>query len=151
MKDTSRWYTERIQDWVRLVRSGHWGAPVLLFSTAGGDGEQVERMGLVGALWPLIEAGRIKVYSLDSIAGRAWLQKLDPRHCSWLQNQFDAMIAHEVVPAIRTDCRSPDVEIITAGMTGRIQKSWTIWKRRMSTIKPLPHIRKNCRKPFSRR
>ena len=28
-------------------------------------------MGLIGAIWPLIEAGRIKVYCCDSIAGRA--------------------------------------------------------------------------------
>ena len=27
-------------------------------------------MGLIGALGPLIEAGRIKVYSCDSVAGR---------------------------------------------------------------------------------
>lgn len=115
MKDASSWYSERVQQWVHLVRWGHWGVPVLLFPTAGGDAEEVERMHVIGALGPLIEAGRIKVYSLDSIAGRAWLQKQDPRHCSWLQNRFDACIADEVVPAIRTDCRTPDVEVIAAG------------------------------------
>lgn len=115
MKNSSSWYSERVQQWVHLVRWGHFGTPVLVFPTAGGDADEIERMGLIGALWPLLEAGRIKVYSLDSIAGRAWLQKLDPRHCSWLQNQFDALIYHEIVPAIRTDCRSGDVEIISAG------------------------------------
>jgi esterase/lipase superfamily enzyme len=32
-----------------------------------------------------------------------------------VQNRFDSFIYNEVVPAIRTDCRTPDIEIITAG------------------------------------
>jgi esterase/lipase superfamily enzyme len=115
MKDSSSWYSERVQRWVRVVRWGHWGTPVLVFPTAGGDPEEIERMGLIDALKPLLEAGRIKIYSLDSIAGRAWLMRLDPRHCTWLQNQYDALVYHEVIPAIRADCRSSDIEIISAG------------------------------------
>ena len=72
-------------------------------------------MGLVAALSGLLEAGRIKVYSIDSIAGRAWLRRDDPRHCMWLQNQFDAMISQEVVPAIRSDCHSDSIEVVAAG------------------------------------
>ena len=115
MKDASSWYSDRVQQWVHLVRWGHWGTPVLVFPTAGGDAEEIERNGLVDALGPMLEAGRIKVYSLDSIAGRAWLQRLDPRHCAWLQNQFDGAIYHEVIPAIRADCRAPGIEIVAAG------------------------------------
>ncbi|HEX6142717.1 MAG TPA: hypothetical protein VFZ01_08370 [Geminicoccaceae bacterium] len=115
MKDGSSWYSERVERWVRLVRWGHFGTPVLVFPTAGGDAEEIEREGLVAALWPLIEGGRIKVYSVDSIAGRAWLEKQDPRHCTWLQNRFDAMLYHEVVPAIRSDCRDGGIEILAAG------------------------------------
>lgn len=115
MKDSSSWYSERVQQWVHLVRWGHFGTPVLVFPTAGGDPEEIERMGLIGALGPLLEAGRIKVYALDSIAGRAWLMRQGPRHCTWLQNQYDACVYHEVVPAIRTDCRASEIEIVTAG------------------------------------
>ena len=50
---------------------GRWGiAPVLLFPTAGGDAEEVERFKLIHVLEPLLGAGRIKVYSVDSIAGQ---------------------------------------------------------------------------------
>ncbi len=72
-------------------------------------------MGLIGALWPLIEGERIKVYSCDSIAGRSWLVGADPRHSAWLQGQFDGFIHEELVPAIRTDCSDRRIEIITAG------------------------------------
>ena len=32
-----------------VARWGHWGAPVLLFPTAGGDAEEIERMQVIGA------------------------------------------------------------------------------------------------------
>ena len=75
MKTASRWYSERVEQEIALVRWGHWGQPVLIFPTAGGDAEEIERMQLVAALWPLIEGGRIKVYSCDNLAGRAFAAK----------------------------------------------------------------------------
>ncbi len=71
MKITDSWYSERLEQPIGLARWGHYGTPVLVFPTAGGDAEEIERNGVIGALWPMIEAGRIKVYSCDSVAGRA--------------------------------------------------------------------------------
>ena len=115
LKDVARWYTPRLERDVTLARWGHYGTAVLLFPTAGGDAEEVERMGLIGALTPLIDDGRIKVYSTDSVAGQAWISHQHPLHCSYLQNRFDEYIYSEVLPAIRTDCNSHDTEVITAG------------------------------------
>ncbi|MBT8098862.1 MAG: hypothetical protein KJO82_03890 [Gammaproteobacteria bacterium] len=115
-KDISRWYSPRIEQEVQLVRWGHYGMPVLLFPTAGGDAEEVERFHLIGALQGLIDGGKIKVYSTDSVAGRAWISgEHSGEYCSKLQNLFDAFIYEEVTPAIRTDCASDDVEIIATG------------------------------------
>ncbi|NNF17453.1 MAG: hypothetical protein HKN70_11965 [Gammaproteobacteria bacterium] len=112
----TRWYSPRVEQYVQLVRWGHFGTPVLLFPTAGGDAEEIERFHLIGALSPLIEAGRIKVYSTDSLAGAAWFAgEHSAAYCSRLQNCFDAFIYAEVAPAIRNDCASHDIEIITAG------------------------------------
>lgn len=116
MKEVTRWHSSRTHGEVRLVRWGHYGQPVLLFPTAGGDAEECERFQMIGALGGLLEAGRIKIYSLDSVAGSAWVSGTQsPQHCAWLQNQFDACIYHEVVAAIRADCRSDAVEVVTAG------------------------------------
>ncbi|HEX2368664.1 MAG TPA: alpha/beta hydrolase-fold protein [Acidimicrobiia bacterium] len=98
-----------------MARWGSWGTPILVFPTAGGDAGEIERMGLIGALWGLIEGKRIKVYSCDSVAGRSWLVGADPRHSAWLQGQFDGFIHEELVPAIRADCSDRSIEIITAG------------------------------------
>jgi esterase/lipase superfamily enzyme len=115
VKESTRWYSQRIEREIHLVRWGHWGTPVLMFPTAGGDAEEVERFLMMKALAPLLDGGRIKVYSLDSVAGRAWLSGEPPAYCSRLQNAFSAALYHEVAPAIRADCNAADVGIVTAG------------------------------------
>ncbi len=116
MKDVFRWHSPHVEEEIQLVRWGRFGTPVMLFPTAGGDAEEVERFHLIGALMPLIEAGRIKVYSTDSIAGKAWTSKQhSAEFCSSLQNKFDALIYREIIPAIRKDCQTPDIEVIATG------------------------------------
>ena len=115
-KEVTRWHSSRLEQEVQLVRWGHFGTPVLLFPTAGGDAEEVERFHLIGVLGPLIDAGRIKVYSTDSIAGRTWTSgDHSAEYCSRVQNLFDDFIYREVAPAIRNDCDSEDIEIIATG------------------------------------
>lgn len=116
MKTVGKWRSERVQREVTMVRWGTYGQPVLLFPTAGGDAEEVERMHLVGALGPLLERGAIKVYSVDSVAGAALVAREgSAAHQMWLQNQFQQYCRHEVVPAIRADCQASDVEVWAAG------------------------------------
>ncbi len=115
MSRTEAWYSERVGEWINLVRWGELGAPVLVFPTAGGDAWEIERFGLVDALGPLMAAGRIKVYSVDSLSGRSWLRRDDPAHSMWLQNRFDECLRAEVVPAIRADCNSDQIEVVAAG------------------------------------
>lgn len=112
----TRWRSERTGIETTLARWGHFGQPVLVFPTAGGDAEEIERMLVIRALAPLLEAGRIKVYSCDSVGGRVWFGKEGPpHHRMWMQHQFHQYVRHEVVPAIRQDCKSADIPIWTAG------------------------------------
>ncbi len=115
MKAREWWHSDRLGESLSLTRWGATGVPVLVFPTAGGDSEEIERFRLVDALQPLLAAGRIKVYSVDSLNGRAWLRGAPPGHASWVQNQFDAVVRNEVVAAVRADCHSDDIEIIAAG------------------------------------
>ena len=116
MREVSRWYSPRVEREVTVARWGHWGTPVLLFPTAGGDALEVERMGVVAALQPLLDEGRIKLYSCDSVAGQAWASKQHSSgYCALLQNRFDGLVHEEIVPAIRMDTRSDGIEIIVAG------------------------------------
>lgn len=115
-RESWTWTSTRLPAPARVARWGHFGTPVLLFPTAGGDFEEVERFHLVGAARELIDAGRIKVFSVDGIAARAWLRGThSAEHCARVQAQFDAYIDAEVVPLIRRDCKSDTLEIIAAG------------------------------------
>src|SRR6187551_3075757 len=71
MKTVDRWFSDRIQQELTVARWGHFGVPVLVLQTAGGDAEEIERHKLVEACAGLLEAGRVKIYSVDSVAGRA--------------------------------------------------------------------------------
>jgi esterase/lipase superfamily enzyme len=112
----SRWHSSRLGSPVTLARWGVIGQPVLVLPTAGGDAEEIERFHVVGSVEPLLAAGRIKIYSCDSVAGRVWFQREGtPEYRMWVQDQFHKYIRNEVVPAIRADCKSPDIPIWTAG------------------------------------
>ncbi len=53
MKQDWTWRSARLPEPARVARWGHFGQPVLLFPTAGGDFEEVERFKLIAALAPL--------------------------------------------------------------------------------------------------
>jgi esterase/lipase superfamily enzyme len=115
-RQTWSWSTPRLPEPARVVRWGHYGQPVLLFPTAGGDFEEVERFKLIHVLTPLLAAGRIKVYSVDSVAGKTWLAGThSAEYCSRVQNLYDAYIYEEIVPLIRRDCESPTIELVVSG------------------------------------
>ncbi|MBM4378749.1 MAG: prolyl oligopeptidase family serine peptidase [Deltaproteobacteria bacterium] len=115
-KLVGQWNSERLQRAVKMVRWGHGGVPVLLFPTAGGDAEEVERFLMMKVLGPLIDGGRIRVYSCDNVAGKAMIeQEGSPQHRQWVLNQYHQYVRYEAIPAIRMDCRDADVEVIAAG------------------------------------
>ena len=116
MKHGMTWHSERLGREVSMARWGTYGTPFLIFPTAGGDAEEIERFHVVGTLKRAVEEGRIKIYSCDSVAGRAMLtHEGSPAHRMWIMNQFQEYVRHEVVPAIRMDCESDDIPIVVGG------------------------------------
>ena len=111
------WYSERVEREVAVVRWGEVGTPVLFFPTAAADAEECERFHMLTVLETHLSEGRIKVYSVDSVAGKAWLTETNSSEvAARMQNRFDAFIYHELVPAIRQDCDGgSEVEIIATG------------------------------------
>ena len=102
---------------VLVARWGTYGLPVLLFPTAGGDAEECERFKMLYVLRDLLQAGRIKVFSCDSVGGRALTERREhpPGWYPHVQNLFDAFISTELVPWIQEDCKTPGIPVVTAG------------------------------------
>jgi esterase/lipase superfamily enzyme len=116
MKATEQWFSGRMQQPISLARWGHFGTPVLVFPTAGGDAEEIERNHLVGACGELVESGRVKLYSCDSVAGRALAtSEGTPEYRMWLFNQYHQAVVHEVLPAIYADLGGQRPRVVTAG------------------------------------
>ena len=74
---------------------------MIMFPTSGGDEEEYERQGLIGAIAEFIDAGRVKAFCVnvnhgDSFANR----RAHPLHRSWMQRQYDEYIRHEVIPFV---------------------------------------------------
>src|SRR3954468_15852685 len=81
---------------------GHWGHPLLVFPTEGGQAGEWAGNGMVAAVAALIEAGRVKLYCVDSFDAGTWsdgslpLEERARRHAG-----YEAWILDRVVPHIR--------------------------------------------------
>lgn len=116
MKAYQRWYSGRVYADVGVARWGYFGKPLIVFPTAGGDAEEIERMHLVAAAGEYLEAGRVKIYSCDSIAGAAMLRgDGDARYRAAILRAFLEFVRHEMIPAIRMDCRNDAITVMTTG------------------------------------
>jgi esterase/lipase superfamily enzyme len=99
-----------------VVVYGHWGPPLLAFPTSGGDEWEYERQGVIGAIGDRIDAGRVKVFCINTnhrdSFGNAGAH---PLHRSYMQAQYAAYVREEVVPFIRWHCRDDRIGIWTMG------------------------------------
>jgi len=88
-----------------VVVYGHYGRPVLAFPSQAGNCWDYENMGMIGAIAGLIDAGRVKVYCVDSLDAHTWhhgnlpLEERARRH-----GAYEDWIVNHVVPFIQADC-----------------------------------------------
>jgi esterase/lipase superfamily enzyme len=111
-----RWHSQRLGREMGIRVHGHYGAPILVFPTSGGDEWEYEGQGMVAALAHHLDAGRVKLFCVNSINNQSWYDKqAHPRHRSYMQAMYDAYIAFEVVPFVYDHCRTQGVAITTSG------------------------------------
>jgi len=129
-KEYHRWYSPNLGQEMPLVVYGHYGQPLLMFPTAAADCEEYERFGVVPAIARHIEAGRVKVFSIDSINRESWLNDhAHPAHKSWRQACYDRYVDQEVAPFIAAHCQSPGIGIATSGASfGAFHAANTLFK-----------------------
>jgi len=114
-REISSWYSPALGKEMPVVAYGHYGFAVLLVPTAAADYLEYERFQLIDALAPLINSGKIRVFSINSINTESWLNnEMEPAHKAIRQNQFNEYVFNEVIPFIR-NVTSPDTMVFTSG------------------------------------
>jgi esterase/lipase superfamily enzyme len=99
-----------------VIRYGHWGRPVLVFPSEQGRAQDFEDNGMVGAVADLIDAGRVKLYCVDSYDTWSWsdysvpLEERARRH-----GGYESWVIDVVLPWLRDDCGGAPVEVATLG------------------------------------
>jgi esterase/lipase superfamily enzyme len=99
-----------------VIAYGHFGRPALVFPPEQGRAWDVESGGLVDAVLPLIEGGRVKLYCVDSHDAASWSDRSIPleeparRHAA-----YESWILDQVVPFVYADCAGAQ-EILTTGL-----------------------------------
>jgi esterase/lipase superfamily enzyme len=115
--DYHRWFSHRLGRDMGVAVYGHWGAPILTFPTSGGDEWEMAGQSMIGALSEFIEAGRIKVFSINSNTSESFYNRgAHPYHRSWMQRKYAEYIREEVVPFVHAHCQSV-LPIATMGMS----------------------------------
>lgn len=114
----------------RVIAYGDWGRPVLAFPSSEGRAEDFESQGMVEALRPLLDAGRMKLYCLDSWDGGSWY-----RHDLSLEDRarrheaYERWLVDGVVPLVDHDCGGRQEMVLTGCSFGAFHAVNTALRR----------------------
>jgi esterase/lipase superfamily enzyme len=99
-----------------VIRYGHWGRPVVVFPSEAGRAWDYENNGMLDAVRPLVDAGRVKLYCVDAFDENTWsdrwlsLEDRARRHYAyegWITGPVAAFIGQDspgATEAITTGC-----------------------------------------------
>lgn len=129
-RNISSWHSPSLNKEMPVVTYGHYGFALLLVPTASADYLEYERFQLIDSIKPFIEAGKLKVFSINSINNESWMHNdMDPHHKAMRHQQWNDYVFNEVVPFVRTHT-SHDTPIITCGASfGALHSANLFFKR----------------------
>ncbi|MEZ0486257.1 esterase family protein [Fibrella aquatica] len=100
-----KYYSHHLGRDIEMLVYGDWGYPVLLFPTTMGRFYEARDFQLTEAARGHIEAGRIKLYCIDSVDRDSWYGRhLHPGTRIWNHVLYDRFLCEELVPYIQREC-----------------------------------------------
>ena len=133
-RELASWFSPSLNKEMPIASYGDYGFALLLVPTAAADYLEYERFQLMDHLAPFIDAGKVKVFSIDSINNESWLNNnMDPKQKSIRHQQWNSYVFNEVVPFIRNST-SADTPIITCGASFGALHSMNLFLKRPDII-----------------
>lgn len=133
-RELTSWYSPVLNKEMPLVTYGEFGFALLLIPTAAADYLEYERFQLLDHLAPLINEGKVKVFSIDSINNESWLNNnMEPRHKVIRHQQWNDYVFDEVIPFVRHST-SHDTPVITCGASFGALHSMNLFLKRPDII-----------------
>ena len=109
------WFSHRLGREMPIVAYGHAGYPLLMFPTAAADYLDTERFCWLIERY-LIEAGRVRVYSINSVNRYSLLNdEASPAWKAELLSRYDQYITEDVLPFIRNDTGDANARPLVTG------------------------------------
>ncbi len=88
----------------QVVVHGHWGRPVVVFPSESGRAYDFENNGMVEAVRSLLDAGRVKLYCVDSADSATWSDRSVPlERRAQLHDDYERWVLDQVVPFVHGD------------------------------------------------
>ena len=114
--ETHQWYSPHLNRDMALKVYGHWGKPYMVFPCSRGRFFDYEGMGMIEAIGGFIDAGLIKMFTVDSVDEESWYNfDVLPGQRNDRHEAYGRYIVHEVIPFIRDHCQSPSERIMANG------------------------------------
>jgi len=114
--EAHQWFSPSLHREMTLKVYGHWGLPLLVFPCSLGRYFDYEGMGMIDQIADFIDAGRIKLFCVDSVDAESWYNfTASPADRNARHQAYDRYIVDEVVPFIRNHCNQPDIRIMANG------------------------------------
>ena len=113
--EVAQLWSDRLGQAGTVIRYGHYGRPVLVFPSERGQAGDFAAHGMTGALAGLLDAGRVKLYCVDSYDAASWSNhgiSLEDR--ARQHERYESWIIDQVLPWIGADCGGAS-EVITLG------------------------------------
>lgn len=129
-RELKGWFSPALQKEMPIATYGDYGFALLLVPTAAADYLEYERFQMMDCLEPFINAGKVKVFSIDSINNESWLNvEMQGAHKAIRQNQFNEYVFNEVIPFIKNSCSSETPVIISGASFGALHSVNLFLKR----------------------
>jgi esterase/lipase superfamily enzyme len=111
-----KWWSPQLGRDMELKVYGYYGKPVLVFPAMAGRFFDYEGFKMVDAVSGFIEAGKIKLFTVDSVDAESWSNKsAHPYDRGQRHEAYDRYITQEVVPFIHSNCGGDPQKILTTG------------------------------------